>query len=189
MTDYPLPSFDDDTEDLEAELALPIDTGQERSVARRLALQMLYEIDCTDHPMGEVIASQMSRHVLREALTGTYTIRLVKGVLSEVERMDMILQTVAQEWPLDQVAIIDRNILRIAVYEYTRIGGLAAGIVADEAMNLARQFGSDSSLRFVNGVLGAVFSDEKRLQAMLAVEIPDDDDDDDDEDDEFDEDE
>ncbi|MEO1442633.1 MAG: transcription antitermination factor NusB, partial [Chloroflexota bacterium] len=94
---------------------------------------------------------------------------------------------VAQEFPLDSVAIVDRNILRIAVCEHSFIGGMPVGIVVDEAVKLAVQFGSDVAPRFVNGVLGSIFSNDKRLKAMMAAELPDEDDDDEyDDDDEFD---
>lgn len=174
-----IPYPDNDIEDLESELALPDDDGIERSVARRLALQILYEVDCADHSHNEVIASQLSLYKIRP-FTTDYTIRLVKGIITNIERVDMIVQTVAQEWPLDQVAIIDRNILRIAVYEYTMIGNLPIAVVTDEAIQLAKLFGSDSAIRFVNGVLGSVFSDEARLKAMLMVDLPEDDTDEDD---------
>jgi len=136
-------------------------------------------VDSAEHPTGQVIANQLSRYTILP-LTHDYTVKLVNGVLEHLERLDMIIQTAAQEWPLDQVAIIDRNILRIAVYEYAMIGKLPKGIVSDEGMNLARMFGSDASLGFVNGVLGNIFADDERLQKMLTIEIPDEDDFDDD---------
>ena len=175
MTDFPLPEFNSaDDIDIEAELELPDDKGQERSIARRLALQILYEIDSAEHPTGQVIANQLAQYNILP-MTHGYTVGLVKGVLEHLERLDMIIQTSAQEWPLDQVAIIDRNILRIAVFEYAMLGKLPKGVVSDEGMNLAQQFGSDSSLRFINGVLGTVFDDDERLQKLVQIEIPDDD--------------
>ncbi|MEL6152362.1 MAG: transcription antitermination factor NusB, partial [Chloroflexota bacterium] len=172
--------------DIEAELVIPDDAGQERTIARMLAMQILYEIDSTDHPRGEVMTNQFSNHSL-QPFTREYTVNLVNGVLDNLDRLDMIIQTVAQEFPLDSVAIVDRNILRIAVCEHSFIGGMPVGIVVDEAVKLAVQFGSDVAPRFVNGVLGSIFSNDKRLKAMMAAELPDEDDDDEyDDDDEFD---
>lgn len=180
MTDYPIPDSNNTEDiDIENELDLPDDTGQERSIARRLALQILYEIDSAEHPTGQVIANQLSQYNILP-MTHDYTVGLVNGVLEHLERLDMIIQTSAQEWPLDQVAIIDRNILRIAVYEYGMLGKLPKGVVSDEGMNLARMFGSDSSLRFVNGVLGSVFDDDTRLQKLVNIDLPDDDEEDND---------
>lgn len=177
--DYPIPPSPSQLPDIdiEAELILPSDVGQERSTARRLALQILYEIDCTDHPPSVVIKEQLANYTLAR-LTTDYTLKLVNGVLEHMERVDMIIRTVAQEWPLDQVAIIDRNILRLGVCEHM-LSELPIGVIVDEAVGLARQFGTEASLRFVNGVLGAVFADTERLKKMLSVEMPDDDDDDD----------
>lgn len=179
MTDYeeliPIPDPDNEI-DIEAELDLPEQAGRERSVARWLTLQILYEADSTEHPHTQVMAHHLQRYTLRP-LTRDYAMTLVNGVMDNIERLDMILQTIAQEHPLDEVAIVDRNVLRSAVYEFAMLGGLPVGVVVDEAVQLAKGFGGDSAPRFVNGVLGAVFSDEKRLQAMLAVELPPDDDD------------
>ncbi|MEO0562596.1 MAG: transcription antitermination factor NusB [Chloroflexota bacterium] len=184
MTEQPTPNPTQINDiDIEEELLLPSDKGQERSIARRLALQILYETDSADHDPGPAIKEHLGRYALRQ-LTSDYTVRLVHGVTEMQERLDMIIQTVAQEWPLDQVAIVDRNILRIAVYEYAFIGGLPVGVVTDEAVTLARVFGTDASLRFVNGVLGSVFENQSRLQAMLDAEIPDEEEDDDDREDE-----
>ena len=182
VTTYPTQD-PNNADDIDEELSIPDDHGRVRSTARWLALQILYEIDVTEHPRGEVITHHLSRYTLQTD-TRDYTYRLVNGALDHVERLDMILQTIAQEHPLDQVAVIDRNVLRIALFEYTMIGGLPTGVVADEAVQLARQFGSDSAPRFVNGVLGAIFSNEPRLQAMLAAELPPDDEDDEYDDDE-----
>jgi len=175
LTDNPTPPVDLSTLrdiDIEEELTLPEDRGQERTIARRLALQILYEIDSSDHPTGSVTQSHLARYALQQATT-EHTVTLVNGVSEHIERLDMIIQTIAQDWPLDQVAIVDRNILRIAVFEYGILARLPVGVVTDEAVKLARLFGSDSSMRFINGVLGSIFENKDRLKAMLEVEIPD----------------
>jgi N utilization substance protein B len=171
----PEPSVDDI--DIEEELTLPPDKGQEKTIARRLALQILYETDCAEHPLNLVIATHLGRYVLQPG-TKDYAIRLATGVEEDVDRLDMIIQTFAQEWPLDQIAIVDRNILRLAIYEYAMISKLPVGVVTDEAVNLAKVFGSDASLRFINGVLGNIFRNDDLLQTLLTVEMPDIDDED-----------
>lgn len=183
MTNDPLPnpsSLDDI--DIEDELNLPPDKGQERTIARRLALQILYEVDSTEHPLGEVMATHLGRYVLRQP-TVDHTSRLIHGVRDHQERLDMILQTVAPDWPLDEVAVVDRNVLRLALYEAAMLKELPVGIVLQEAIKLTEVFAGDSSIRFVNGVLGSIFNNPDRLQAMLTVEIPDEGSEDEDEDD------
>jgi N utilization substance protein B len=182
LTNDPLPnpsSLDDI--DIEEELNIPSDEGQERTIARRLALQILYEVDSTEHPLGEVMATHLGRYALRNP-TVDHTSRLVHGVMDNQERLDMILQTVAPDFPLDEVAVVDRNVLRLALYEAAMINELPVKIVLQEAVKLTEVFAADSAVRFVNGVLGGIFNNPERLKAMLAVEIPDEDDDSDDED-------
>jgi transcription antitermination protein NusB len=165
--------------DIDDELNIPNDVGQEHTIARRLALQILYELDTTEHPRGEALAQHLARYALQRTTTN-YVVQLVNGITDEIERLDMIIQTIAPEHPVDEIAVIDRNVLRIATYEYGMIGSLPVGVVANEAVQLARLFGSDASMNFVNGVLGSILNDAPRLQAMLTVELPDDDDYDDD---------
>jgi N utilization substance protein B len=81
---------------------------------------------------------------------------LVTGVLDQRERLDRLIQEHAPEWPIDQLAVIDRNVLRLAIYEFVVAGITPTRIAINEAIELAKQFGSDSASRFVNGVLGAL---------------------------------
>lgn len=177
MTDNLTPNSAENL-DIEEELKIPSDRGRERSTARWLALQVLYEIDSTDHPRGEVMSHHLQHYSLQEK-TRKYTYTLVNGVLDDLERLDMIAQTVAQEYPLDTIAVIDRNILRIAIFEYAMLRDLPVGVVVDEAVWLSTEFGADTSPRFINGVLGAIFRNEERLTAMLTAEMPPEDEDDD----------
>jgi N utilization substance protein B len=82
----------------------------------------------------------------------------VQGVLAHQAELDALIQDNAPEWPLDQVAAIDRNILRMAVFEFVIDGNTPVKVAINEAVELAKLFGSDSSGRFVNGVLGAIVS-------------------------------
>jgi N utilization substance protein B len=82
----------------------------------------------------------------------------VRGVLKHKDELDELIATYAPEWPIDQMAIIDRNILRIALFEFLIDGGTPPKVAINEAVELAKRFGSDSSRRFVNGVLGTSLS-------------------------------
>lgn len=138
----------------------------ERSAARRIVLQVLYEVDSTSHPVGSVIDSQLIYHSLPQRMW-TYIQEMVVGILEHHERLDRVIQHFAPEWPLSQVAIIDRNILRIAIYEFAIVKRTPVKVAIDEAVRLAKLFGAEGSSRFVNGVLGAVVDDHETLKTML----------------------
>ncbi len=126
-----------------------------RRQARAIALQALYEIDSTGHPSERVI-----RYLLEEDNTLSpegvaFATRLVEGVLAHSQQLDVIIQKHAPEWPVEQLAIIDRNILRMALYELQHIFDVPVKVAVNEAVELAKTYGSDTTPRFVNGVLGA----------------------------------
>jgi N utilization substance protein B len=139
----------------------------ERRLARRLALQALFEIDLTSHRPGEVIQHCYQREESLPSRVQSYCQKLVTGVLEHRELLDTHIQEHAPEWPLEQVAVVDRNLLRMALYELT-IGDIPTKVAINEAVELAKIFGSDSSPRFVNGVLGALVP--KRETILRAVE-------------------
>jgi len=126
-----------------------------RRRARILALQALYEIDATQHLPGSVIDRRLGEEPLPE--DGEAFVReLITGVLEHKADLDDMIQKYAPEWPIDQMAVIDRNVLRMAIFEFY-VGKLTPIKVAiNEAVELAKLFGSDSAPRFINGVLGAV---------------------------------
>lgn len=138
----------------------------ERSLARRTALQILYELDCTNHNSEEVITARLKAQEL-QGKAARFVRLLVNGVLVNRERMDQAIRKYATEWPLDQVAIIDRNILRMAIYELAKVESTPTGVAVDEAVSLAKLFGADNSTTFVNGVLGKLAAEKDELQKML----------------------
>ena len=109
-----LPNFN--MEDAEVEVIEHPPASTERSAARRVALQVLYEIDCSDHLLGDVIAARLSEEELPRRVE-KYVRQIVEGVTANRAQLDIFIQRFASEFPLDQVAIIDRNILRLGVYE------------------------------------------------------------------------
>ena len=130
---------------------------QVRRQARIVALQALYEIDSVSHPVGIVI-EQRIREVDMPEEGQPFARSLVQGVIKNREQLDVLIGTYAPEWPVDQMSIIDRNVLRIALFEFLIDGGTPPKVAINEAVELAKVFGSDSSPRFVNGVLGTLFS-------------------------------
>jgi N utilization substance protein B len=125
-----------------------------RRDARILALLVLYEADTAQHPAGLVL----QRHLLERSdasdETRNYASQLVSGVVQNMDALNDVLHQCAPEFPVEQIAPIDRNILRIALHEMN--ASLAPRKVAiNEAIEISKEFGSESTPRFVNGVLGA----------------------------------
>jgi N utilization substance protein B len=138
---------------------------QARRKARVLVLQALYEVDCAAHPADEVIALRLQETPIDD-LNGEIFFRdIVNGVLAHIEVIDALIHEYAPEWPLSQIAIIDRNILRIAIYELILSSqDTPTKVIANEAVELAKLFGGDSTRRFVNGVLGSLMA---RREAII----------------------
>ena len=126
-----------------------------RTRARGLALQVLYEVDMANHPPVEVFQSRLEDNTLSDELT-EFSRQIVFGVLPLIQDLDEMIAKYAPEWPLDQVAVIDRNILRIAFWEFAVQKDTPVKVAINEAVELAKLFGSDSAARFVNGVLGSL---------------------------------
>jgi len=142
----------------------------ERRLAREMALQALYEIDAVGHSAGWVLQNCFEREPELAAPVSSYYQQLVTGVVSCSTQLDAYIQQYAQEWPLDQVAIVDRNVLRIALYEFT-IGRIPTKVAINEAVEIAKSFGSDSAPRFVNGVLGALAPLRREITSALEAVV------------------
>lgn len=126
-----------------------------RRRARVVALQVLYEVDCASHAPAVVLYRTLSDTPL-PAPYEDFARHLVEGVLEHRDVLDDFIHQYAPEWPLDQMAYIDRNILRIAVFEFAIDARTPEKVAINEAVELAKWFGSDSAPRFVNGVLGSL---------------------------------
>jgi N utilization substance protein B len=137
-----------------------------RTRARSVALQALYEIDVVGHPLGQVIQERIEEAELEETLAD-FAHQIVVSIWPHVETLDRFIGEHAPEWPLDQVAIIDRNILRIALWEFAVYGNTPIKVAINEAVELAKVYGSDSSPRFVNGVLGSLASRQNEISQAL----------------------
>lgn len=124
-----------------------------RRDARVLALQTLYEADTAHHPADEVLNRHLAE-VAWPAAVRQYAMELVQGVMREAKSLDQMISALAPKFPAEQLSAIDRNILRIALYEM-REGKAPLEVAISEAVNIAKEFGSETSSRFVNGVLGA----------------------------------
>jgi N utilization substance protein B len=137
-----------------------------RRRARAVVLQTLFEVDMAEHDPRRVLQQRI-------ADSGTeddgveFAEHLVEGVLDNLPEIDPVISEIAPEWPLEQMSPIDRNILRIAVFEMTFDPAIPTKVAINEAVELAKLFGSDSSRRFVNGALGTLASRQvsKQMQS------------------------
>jgi N utilization substance protein B len=165
MTD--LPGFEPDDEQIDRVVVEHNPAATDRSVARRLALQVLYESDSAGHSVSVIMASHLDQQQL-EKRTASFLRRLVNGVITHRQQLDQIIQHYAPEWPLQQVAIVDRNILRIAIFEIATQLRTPLSVAIDEAVELADIFGAEGAPRFVNGVLGSLANDVDWLRQTFA---------------------
>ncbi|MGC8780216.1 MAG: transcription antitermination factor NusB [Anaerolineae bacterium] len=138
-----------------------------RHQARIVALQVLYELDTTAHQADRAIAYRLEEEPLPQE-GESFLRQLVSGVVTQRDRLDALIQKYAPAWPVQQIAVIDRNILRIALFELSGVTGTPTKVAINEAVELAKMFGSDSSSRFVNGVLGTAVADQAPIALVAA---------------------
>lgn len=135
-----------------------------RHRARIAALQALFEADTSQHgareALGRIVASQRLG-----AEPAAFAKDLIEGVLAQQDQLDRTIAEAAPAWPVEQLPPVDRNILRLALWEMLGDNGTPVRAVINEAVELAKSFGSDSSSKFVNGVLGAI--ERKRSELRL----------------------
>ncbi len=139
-----------------------------RRKARALALQALYELDFTRHTVDSVLEHLLLGEGDLNAETSDFVRRLVHGVHKSAPLLDQLIHRHAPEWPLSQMAVIDRNILRLAIWEFAIDRQTPTKVAINEAVELAKMFGSDNAPRFVNGVLGTLAAHENDLVQALA---------------------
>jgi len=123
---------------------------------------MLYQIDQTGASAGDVFAEfWLGQQQAGEELRG-FAERLVAGVVQRRPELDRLIREAAEHWRLERMAVVDRNVLRLAVYEMQHEPGTPSAVVIDEAIEVSRKYGSEDSATFINGVLDAI---RRRLSA------------------------
>ncbi|MCA9925580.1 MAG: transcription antitermination factor NusB [Anaerolineales bacterium] len=137
-----------------------------RRRARRVTLETLYEYDIAKHPPGEILQHRLQDQPM-ESVGIEFASYLIQGVIDHHVDMDKLITRYAPEWPLEQMAVIDRNILRIAIFEFLVDGETPVKVAINEAVELAKTYGSDSAPRFINGVLGTLADRIPELRAEL----------------------
>lgn len=127
----------------------------ERRKARMLALQALYEVDSVGHDVEDVVTRLLAEGRM-SVENSAFARELVSGVIQNKEKIDLNIQSFAPAWPIEQIPVVDRNILRLAIFEILLDNKVPVKVAINEAVELAKAFGSDNSAKFVNGVLGSV---------------------------------
>lgn len=132
-----------------------------RHLARSIAMQALFEWDFREQP-ADVLPVIIDRD-LKEFGPGLdetgFAKKIIEDVHQNIKEIDELISKYAPQWPIEQITIIDRNILRIGIYELKFNNEVPPKVAINEAIELAKNFGGPSSGRFVNGVLGAIYKD------------------------------
>ncbi|MFA5020915.1 MAG: transcription antitermination factor NusB [Patescibacteria group bacterium] len=143
-----------------------------RHLSRTIAVQTLYQWDFNDR-VGDIVEIMKidKESFAPEFDDQGFIEHLVKGVSDHLEEINALITKFAPEWPLDQITIVDRNVLRLGIFELRYDGNIPAKVAINESIELAKAFGGESSGKFVNGVLGAVYKDmgEKEIDLKTAA--------------------
>jgi len=136
-------------------------------------MQVLYQWDFRGKPTGVLPA--MIEHGIQEFGTDIdenkkYISDTVDGIIDQIADIDVQIEKYAENWPIDQMSLVDRNILRIGVYELKFNDAIPSKVAINEAIELAKNYGGPSSGKFVNGILGAMFNDLKKEMPEKALE-------------------
>mgnify|MGYP001039595484 FL=1 len=139
-----------------------------RTKARSIALQVLFEVDLCGHQPGLVLAEHFKRLKMDDSLK-VFISQIVSGVVEYQQTLDEFIADFAPDWPLDQVAVIDRNLLRIALWEIAVYENTPVKVAINEAVELAKLYGSDGTARFINGVLGGFIDNLDEIKVSLDI--------------------
>ncbi len=134
-----------------------------RHLARTIVLQTLYQVDFNNKNFGwekilEIIGSNLKEFAPQFEDNGFIT-HLVKGVVDNQSEIDALIAKYAPEWPIEQITMVDRNVLRIGIFEMKYDNDIPEKVAINEAIELAKTFGGESSGKFVNGVLGTIYKE------------------------------
>lgn len=145
-----------------------------RHLARTIVLQSLYEWDF--HKKTPEEAAQITERNLDEFAPDfderSFTLALIKGIMDHEQQITEAIAKFAPDWPIERITTVDRNVLRLGIYELTFDDQIPSKVAINEAIELAKTFGGESSGKFVNGVLGAVFRDQTTNGKMKEADKP-----------------
>jgi N utilization substance protein B len=132
-----------------------------RHLARTIAMQTLFAWDFNGKKMDklELLISDNFANFAPNFDDGGFVKELVNGVIAKLDELDSYIKKYATEWPLDQITCVDRNVLRLGIYELLYCENIPSRVAINEAIEVAKSFGGDSSGKFINGVLGAIYNE------------------------------
>jgi transcription antitermination protein NusB len=133
-----------------------------RSKARKRALDVLFECEVRGLPLGSTLDERV---VAAEPPVNEYTVELIRGVAEHQARIDELVASYAEGWSLERMPAVDRNALRLAVFEILYVDSVPDAVAVSEALNLVRDLSTDESPGFVNGVLGNIVRDKPARSA------------------------
>lgn len=138
-----------------------------RHLSRIIIVQALYEWDFRKDANVEDIA-QRGIETFANEVDNEFVLSATRGVSERADELDSIIGTYAPEWPLEQIAVIDKTLLRASVYELLYLEGTPPKVTINEAVELSKMFGGESSAKFVNGVLGSIYRTHPKFEAERA---------------------
>lgn len=136
-----------------------------RRLSREITLKILFQIDLANANMEEALIYAFENNKFSEEIK-EFVLLLVKGVVSNLSEIDKIIINYAKNWSLERITNIDRNILRVAIYEILYLDNVPKNVSINEAIELAKKYGTKSSFSFVNGVLSKIDKDDKILKKL-----------------------
>ncbi len=137
----------------------------DRRKARELALQMLFQVDIASQSVEEVFSTFFASHKFKPEVV-EFAQRVVKGSVEHQKEIDHLISTTTENWKMDRMATVDRNILRIAVYEFLYEEAVPKKVAINEALEIAKKYSTAESVQFINGVLDGI---KKRLEKQPAL--------------------
>jgi len=137
----------------------------ERRLSREISLKVLFQIDLVNANIEETLRYTFEDSKYSDKVK-EFTLTLVKGVVSNLPEIDKAIEEYTDNWSLERITNIDRNILRIAIYEILYLKNIPKSVSINEAVELAKKYGTKSSFSFVNGVLGKIGKNDKILEKI-----------------------
>lgn len=136
-----------------------------RRLSREMTLKVLFQIDLVSTNIEEVLKYTLGNGKLSDEVK-EFTLLLVKGVMGNLSEIDKAINSYTNNWSLERITNIDRNILRMAIYEILYLKNIPKSVSINEAIELAKKYGTKSSFSFVNGVLGKIDKDVKIMKKI-----------------------
>lgn len=143
-----------------------------RHLSRAIVMQSLYQWDFKGRPTSAIraiVEQNIAEFGVGLDENEEYIQKTVESVIDDIKEIDEVIKKYAQNWPIEQMSLVDRNILRIGVYEMKMNDEIPAKVAINEAIELAKNYGGQSSGKFVNGILGALFNDIKEEESATKI--------------------